>query len=363
MMLQGAIPPYAEDTFRLLTQDSDWIEEQDFTLIHKAVLGLSMTDTEDAILQCPIQLDDKDGGGRTPLAWAAARGDERLVALLLGHGANPNVMEAHGSTPLYNAAEKGSAKCCRLLLEAGARPDPERPPGTKAGTALMTACTDAVDPLVLQTLIDFGASLESCGADGKTSLIQVARTDNVEFAYLLLESGANVNASTVTGETPLTTAVTHNSHKVLKLLLDRWFEYSKCPRLTGPHLLYLVARYADCETISSLTDTDHLRLKYDKAYGSGDYTGQLLERFDADEKLQCAFKDLLSVINESVPARESSAGWLESGLQRKYGLPDKLAEISGIMPGTWAEETEGKQSESGDDAFEDALERLDLGSS
>lgn len=59
----------------------------------------------------------------------------------------------------------------------------------------------------------------------------------------------------------------HDSHGVLLPLIDRWFEYSQCPRLSGGHLLQVVADYADLETIDILTRTDHLRLKYNHSYG------------------------------------------------------------------------------------------------
>ena len=80
-----------------------------------------------------------------------------------------------------------------------------------------------------------------------------------------LQTVANINATSTLGQTSLTTAITYNSHEVLKLLLDRWFEYSVCPRLHGPHLLQIAASYADIETIHILTNTNHFMLKYDRS--------------------------------------------------------------------------------------------------
>ena len=100
----------------------------------------------------------------------------------------------------------------------------------------------------------------------ETSLIHVSRTDNQSFANLLLEYSANINAADITSHTPLTIAITYNSHNVLQLLLGRWSEYSSCPRLRGPHLLETAAAFADLETLRILIATDHFRLKYDKDY-------------------------------------------------------------------------------------------------
>jgi hypothetical protein len=63
----------------------------------------------------------------------------------------------------------------------------------------------------------------------------------------------------------------NNSHNVSNLLLDRWAEYSECPRLKGPHLLQIAVAYADIETLQILTLMDHFRLKYGKGFSMGDY--------------------------------------------------------------------------------------------
>lgn len=140
----------------------------------------------------------------------------------------------------------------------------------KLSNTLSHAARNTRDPVLLKTLLDFGADIESCGVDGRTPLIHVARTDNVSFALLLLEYGADVNATSITGQTPLTTDIMYNSHSVLRLLLERWFEYSECPRLQSGHLLGTVAEYADHETIPIHTAADHFRLMYDKGYGLPD---------------------------------------------------------------------------------------------
>ena len=53
----------------------------------------------------------------TPLHWAAARGDERGVALLLGHGANPEARTSIDdlTTPLEEAERAGQENTAALL--------------------------------------------------------------------------------------------------------------------------------------------------------------------------------------------------------------------------------------------------------
>ena len=59
-----------------LAAGSDFIENQNFALIHKIVLKLSLQDLEEEILRNPDDVDVPDAMGRTALEWAAARGTE-----------------------------------------------------------------------------------------------------------------------------------------------------------------------------------------------------------------------------------------------------------------------------------------------
>lgn len=343
-LLQGGFSTEAVECLKCITQGSDYNEEQNFTSIHKIVLGLSLKSLESEILVHPENINATDTMGRTPLLWAAARGDKQSIITLLSYGADPNTMDVQLSGPVSYAADRDHAVCVRLLLEAGADPDPLIPGGAKVGSPLNCAARNASDPLVLKTLLDFGADIEASGVDGRTSLIHVARTDNASFALLLLGYGANINAMATDGQTPLTTAITYHSHNVLQLLLDRWFEYSQCPRLRGPHLLQIVVQYADLQTMEVIAATDHLKLKYDKDYVLSDFATRLSQRPDVTDKLRLAFEGLLRVINEQPKIGVSAESLMESGL-----LPCRI-DVS----------EERSDHDESDQSFEDALEGVSL---
>lgn len=338
-LLMGGLSNDDVEALRGLTRGDDFISEQNYTILHRIILGLSMANLEKDICLHPGDVNTTDVMGRTPLAWAACRGDDRAIVTLLSHGADANTLDVQHSGVVGHAADRSYVTCVRLLLEAGADPDIASAYGHKVGNPLNVAARNASNPLVLKTLLDFGANVESSGIDGMTALIHASRRDNASFATLLLEYGANINATSAAGQTPLTTAVAYNSHNVLRLLLDRWFEYSECPRLTGPHLLQIVAIYADIETISILTDTDHFLLKYDSSYALADFISRLSERPDATEKLILAFEGLMDVIKQvpTLPDHHSTKGLMESGL------------------------THSDASDSDSEEFENAVEILDLG--
>ncbi|KAJ8131757.1 hypothetical protein O1611_g1873 [Lasiodiplodia mahajangana] len=306
MLLEPNLSSRAEMALRLVLTGDDWIDDCSFSVVHRAVVDLSTLSIEEAIRKSPSDINTVDAGGRTPLAWAALRRDDEAVRLLLAYGADPNATEHHGR-PLYTMRQR-----MVQLLVAGSYSKlehfrtPPKPKGARLSSALVAATIDGKEPLTADILIDFGADCDACGPDGKTALIHAARMDNACFASLLLNRGAKINPTTVAGETPLTTAITYNSHKVLKILLDRWMLYGKCPRNQGQPLLPIIARYADYETISLLTTSNHIRQSHDKFYGRGTFAKGLKQRFDASEKLMLAFKDLVTTINSNPAGQDQT---------------------------------------------------------
>ena len=149
-----------------------------------------------------------------------------------------------------------------------------------------------------------------------TALIHASRKDNTSFATLLLEYGANINAASAAGQTPLTTAVAYNSHNVLRLLLDRWFQYSGCPRLTGPHLLQIAALYADIESITILANANNFHLEYDFSCALGESMRRFNERPEVTDKLVLAFDGLIDTSKRGSPSLgyHDTLSRIESGL-------------------------------------------------
>jgi hypothetical protein len=341
-MLRGGISETTTAILRVLSEGNDFVERQNFTIIHRIVLGLSGRDLDEELQYNPSLLDHPDTIGRTPLQWASARGDESAVVTLLSYGADPNNMDHKLNTPLTLAANQNQTVCVRLLLEAGALTDPVLPAGIKFGTPLNCAARNAADPLLLKTLLDFNANIECTGVDGFTPLLHVARGNSAAHAVLLLEYGANLNAVSKSGQTPLTAAVQYNNHGVLQLLLSRWSEYGECPRLKGPNLLEIVAKYAEVETMMILTAAEHLKARTDDALTLAQHRDSVESRTDSTDKLLRAFDDFLSVLR-TCPRLHEPDNLMEAGLAGAPGC-------RGFFD---------SDSSSDCTAFEDARESLD----
>jgi ankyrin repeat protein len=68
----------------------------------------------------PINSPARNELKATPIHSAAAGGHEKIVRLLLDHGADANVREQGGFTPLHAAAQNGDVEIVRALLMGGA---------------------------------------------------------------------------------------------------------------------------------------------------------------------------------------------------------------------------------------------------
>jgi ankyrin repeat protein len=135
--------------------------------------------------------------GTTALMWAVRADNVELVDLLLRAGADVKASNRYGLTPLYLAALNGNAAIIERLLKAGADANATGPEGE---TALMTvAHTGHVD--AAKVLLDHGAKVDAREEwRGQTALIWAVAQSHPEMVKLLIEHGADVNLRTMRQE-------------------------------------------------------------------------------------------------------------------------------------------------------------------
>jgi uncharacterized protein len=73
-----------------------------------------------AMAGAPINSTSRNKLNAAPIHSAAAGGHEKIVKMLLEHGADPNIREQGGFTPLHAAAQNGDVEMIRTLLLGGA---------------------------------------------------------------------------------------------------------------------------------------------------------------------------------------------------------------------------------------------------
>ena len=116
--------------------------------------------------------DPTDGGGLTPLIYAARANDVESVKILLAAGADVNQVSGYGWSPLLVATQNRYYKLGAFLLDRGADPNL----ANKGGWT----------PLYLAT--------DNRNIENGDYPVRKADMDHLDFITLLLDKGANVNA-------------------------------------------------------------------------------------------------------------------------------------------------------------------------
>jgi len=128
-----------------------------------------------------VEVNARDPDGRTPLHYAAERGDSSLAAFLISHGANVNVVDNLNQSPLGISVEKSDAKITELLVNAKANIFLPIKENTTAAKIALTKSS-----FLLKALIT-SFSVESVDKDGKTILHLASVSGNVPAVHDILE--------------------------------------------------------------------------------------------------------------------------------------------------------------------------------
>ena len=201
--------------------------------IHRAVSNLTTERLDDEVEASFSDIDGEDADGRTPLSWAAFRGDFRCVRKLLLSGVSANIHARDNCIPLHMAARAGSLPCLKILIRHKSRVDHKDSCGNtalhytcKSGkTALHYTCKSKTYTRkylrCAECLLASGADIDAEDLTGKTPLRVCIETSNAENALLLLDRGAKMDSCTKDGMTLLMAAVFYNRHEMLRLLIRR----------------------------------------------------------------------------------------------------------------------------------------------
>lgn len=154
----------------------------------------------------PIEARDKESS-KNALIFAAQAGHEEIVRTLLDKGAGISSQELYdGLTALHWAARLGHESIVRLLLERGA--------GVNCQDGLNT-----YRPYSRRRLVSSLSKRYVMGRNN-TALHWAAYAGHDSVVKVLLENGASVNVRNTLQDTPLIIATAMASESMIKLLID-----------------------------------------------------------------------------------------------------------------------------------------------
>jgi len=145
----------------------------------------------------------RSDGGWTPLQAMASGGRKEVAELLIAEGADVNAIDGRGWTPLFNAAHGGRREAVKLLISKGADVNAM----IEDGHSPLDEVTHPDNPHAAKK--EIADLLRKHG--GKTgeelkaeeSIHDAAGYGNIEAVQQHLDAGADVNAKTESGRTPL----------------------------------------------------------------------------------------------------------------------------------------------------------------
>ena len=300
----------------LFPDNGSYLDERRFPKLQKIILGLDVGSLENELKVYSSDIDAVDSTGYTALMWAARRGDNAALDVLLRAGADPNIRSNFGISALIQASRTPDPRCVKLLLEFGA--DITSVPIDGYNALHCAACYHDREE-VIEALVTAGIDLESRTINGCTPLATAAFCNHTVCAEALLYLGANINCVDRDGCTPLHESLFHNADDVTCLLIQRGAEFTTT--IYGQTELHLAALSGGRRTLSSLRAAPNFGSLDPDARDKDGKTAlqRARERVTKPEGFVAEFQDLLGEIRRQKRTSGISFGAVNAGSNAALG--------------------------------------------
>ena len=212
------------------------------TSIHDACQRGDVESVRALIAADPAAVDADDEHGWRPVFHAALWRHEHVVRLLVESGAD---LAAHDGYVMHYAGEvPGNKMIVSLLILYGALDAHVRP--TDDLSRQFLAAVFLGDAARVRSLLDRHPHLATApDGRGDPPILHAARNGDTEIVRLLIDRGADANATNARGHTVLYCAGGHGHRETVQLLLDKGADCDAKFTDDGKTLLEWLAQYPD----------------------------------------------------------------------------------------------------------------------
>ncbi|XP_006177557.2 LOW QUALITY PROTEIN: ankyrin repeat domain-containing protein 7 [Camelus ferus] len=196
---------------------------KDLKKLHKAASAGDLEKLKQYLQLKKHDVNMLDREHRTPLHLACANGNSNIVSLLIEKQCKESVWNGANRSPSTKAVQRDKESCAAILLEHGADPNLVDLDGN---TALhYAACHPSIS--LVEKLLEHKANLEAQNKDGYTPLLLAITENNAEMVEFLLKRGADVNAADKNQRTALMIALSDEPSSLVSLLLQQEVDLSR----------------------------------------------------------------------------------------------------------------------------------------
>ena len=212
-----------------------------------------------------VEPDVADKEGRTPLYWAISHCRHDFITLLLGKGASlegllrnkGGLSSEHRLDFIQNVFQSRDVRIIALLLDHGVDIELLTP----TGITVLAFAVEKSDYELARLLLDRGANVEVKDKTGSTPLMIAVQLRNVELVKLILQYNPNVESVNL-----VYLAIANRDYDILELLLQSNARTDRVIK-SGKTALHLAASSGDFGTVQLL-------LRYQADHERTDNTGQ-----------------------------------------------------------------------------------------